>query len=322
MAESRYADTSDSNSKGITPSPLPLWEKVLEIVVLSVSTLLLVVVFIINGLAASPNADKYGFANQTARISDEFYLQVTPAGWTFAIWGIIYAWQCLWIIYSWSFVFRPSTPRTVSWITLLLYSCANVGNIIWIYVWGNNYPQIAFPFIALMWAFLLAAVGVETVHLYKVTPLMNSGMKNKVDLWITRLVVVNGICIYVTWLSVATLINFGIVLQYYANVDGGTTGTVILWLLSVEVLAYFALENTILDRFARFVFIVYPVLIWSLSGVLSAHWGREDPDTNPVLTLMILLLVILLFITRGVLWIIFAFLRPFGSTYLKLTTGK
>ena len=319
MAEDAADSANLSQDK--TSSP-PLWRKVVEIVSLIIASLVLLAVFITSGLAAAPNAENYGFANQTGAVSDEFYLQVTPAGWTFAIWGIIYTWQGLWILYSWSFVFRPSTPRTVSWITLLLYSCANVGNISWIYLWGNNYPQVAFAFIVLIWAALLAAVGVETVHLYKVTPLMSSGIKNKVDLWITRLLVVNGICIYATWVTVATLLNLGIVLQYYGDVADGTTGTVVLWLLSVEVLAYFALENTILDRFARFVFIVYPVLIWALSGSLSAHWGREDPVTNPVLTLMILLLVILLFITRGVLWIVFAFLRPLGSTYLKLTIDK
>jgi len=49
---------------------------VLEIVSLSLFTLSEVIVFIINGLANGPNASKFGFKNNTAEISDEFYTQV------------------------------------------------------------------------------------------------------------------------------------------------------------------------------------------------------------------------------------------------------
>ena len=286
---------------------ISVFSRVLEIVCLSVTTIVLLVVFITNGLSTGTVG---GFANATGEVSDMFSLQITPAGWTFSIWGIIYTWQVLWLLYAWSFVFRPSTPRTVSWISLLLYSCGNICNIIWIFVWGNNYPQIAFPFIFLIWAFVVAAISVETYHINKVSPVMLSNKKYKIDLWITRLLVPNGLVIYATWLTAATHLNFGIVLQYYANVSAVTTGAVMLWLLSALTLIYFALENTILDRYARFIFMVYPVLIWALTGVMSAHWGREDPDTNPVLTLLLLLLSIGLLLVRAVLVTIFAFRRP------------
>ena len=154
------------------------------------------------------------------------------------------------MVYALSFLFRPSTPCTVSWISLWLYTGTNVSGIIWSYVWGNTYQEIAFSLLFLMWAFILAAISVETVHLYRVTPDMKMSMKYKIDLWITRLLVVNGMCIYATWLTVATLLNFGIVLQYYAGVNETTTGAVMLWLLSVEVLAYFAVENTVFDSLA------------------------------------------------------------------------
>ena len=293
------------------------WRKVAYNVSLVVTSLVLLAVFAVNGLSALPDARKFGFANTTGQVSNEFYLQITPAGWTFAIWGIIYAWQLLWIIYAWSFVFRSSAPLTVSWISQLLYSCANVGNIVWLYVWGNNMPQISLPVIVPLWLCLIAAAGVQAVHIYRLT---SSLQNNKIDLWITRLLVTNGLAIYATWTTVATLINVGIVLQYYASFTAGNTGTLILWVLSLIVLGYFALENTVLDRFARFIFIVYPTLIWALSGVLSAHWGKEVPDTNPLLTLLLLVFSVVLFIVRSILVAIFAVFRPipYPSLYSKL----
>ena len=49
----------------------------LEIVALSLLSISEVVVFIVNGLSASPNASKLGFINATAEISDEYFTEVS-----------------------------------------------------------------------------------------------------------------------------------------------------------------------------------------------------------------------------------------------------
>ena len=293
--------------------PVPLWKKIVNLdnICLVVATVFLLGVFIISAISASPNAENFGFANSTGDVSNEFYLQTTPAGFTFSIWGVIFTWQALWMLYAWSYVFRPSTPRAISWITLLLYTCANTNTIIWLFVWGNNRTDVSLAFVFFAWAFLWAGIWVQSVHLHRLAPDMSSTLKRyKIDLWITRLLVTNGLVIYGTWLTVATLLNFGIILRYFADVSDVTTGAVVVWMLSVVALSYFALENTVLDRYARFIFMVYPVLIWALSGAMSAHWGREEPDTNPVLTLLLLLLSIGLLLARIALVTIFAFFRP------------
>ena len=46
------------------------------------------------------------FTQSTGAVSDENYLEITPAGWTFSIWGFIYAWQVLWIAYGLSTICR------------------------------------------------------------------------------------------------------------------------------------------------------------------------------------------------------------------------
>ena len=310
MATSEKSTLTLENNK---QAATPLWKKVVNLdnVCLVVATVFLLAVFIISAISATPDASKFGFANSTGDVSNEFYLQTTPASWTFSIWGVIFTWQALWMLYAWSFAFRPSTPRAISWLTLLLYSCANINTIIWLFVWGNNHTDVSFAFVFLTWAFLWAGIWMQGVHLHRQAPaMMSSVFKYKIDLWITRLLVTNGLVIYATWVTVATLLNFGIVLQYFADVNEVTTGAVVVWLLSLVAISYFALENTILDRYARFIFMVYPVLIWALSGVTSAHWDKEDPDTNPVLTLLLLLLAIVLLLTRAVLVTIFAFRRP------------
>ena len=305
--------SKDSNGPLVKENGLPAKIKkisVFEIISLSLTTVILLATFVVNGLAGSNDATKFGFKNGTGNISDEFYTEITPAGWTFAIWGIIYAWQVVWILYGWSFVFRPSFKKTITPIVYLLYGFTNISNIIWIYLWGNEYPQVAFPFLFLIAVSLWAAVGVEVVYLYKQLPLSDHTKWFKLNFYITQIVVVNGLAIYATWVTIATLINFSIVLQYYANLDGTDVGTAALSILTFLLSLYFILENTILDRFLRLVFIVYLVVIWALSGVLSAHYGDDENRRNSIFTLVLLILTIILFIIRFILWVMFAFFRP------------
>ena len=286
-----------------------LKSKIPYIASLSLSTVVLIIVFVVSGLANYPEPEKVGFKNKTGDISDMYYTQITPSGWAFSIWGIIYTWQALWTFYGWSHVIRMSFPITISPFTLIFYSCANIGNVVWIYVWGNNLPQYSFPVIIILGVALYAAIGFEAFHLYKTTALLESMQKFKIDLYLTRILVLNGLVIYATWVTIATLINFTIVLEYFADVSSTNSGTIALSLLTVEVVAYFILENTLLDSFARPVVMVYPVIIWALSAALDAHWGKEEDDRNSVFALTLLIFGVFLFVVRIILLIIFGFKR-------------
>ena len=301
--------------------------QIAELVSLIIATVALVIVFIVNGLAASPNAAEFGLGNGTTAVSNEHCVEITPAGWTFSIWGVIYAWQALWIVYGWSFVFRPSFPRSIVFLTYNFYTISSIFNIIWSYLWGNDYAQVGYPIIALFSIALYSTISVQAIWLYKVTPTLMTRTSYKVDLYITRFLVINGILVYTTWLTAATELNFAILLQDYSGYSSQTASTAALSVLTVVIVLYFVLENTILDRFLRFVFIVYPVLIWALSGILSAHWEPEydecyvldkipEPPTavNRSFTLGVLILTVVLFAVRIVLWVLFGLFRPLFKT--------
>ena len=274
---------------------------------LSLASLLMLAEIIVSILSGLGNANDFGFKNTTGNISDKYTTQITPAGWTFSIWGVIYLYQILWLTYAWSFALQPPKPYTIPWITFLIHAFSSVCTIVWLYVWGNDYPQVAFPVIVLVALALYFAEGFAAVYLYGQSPKVS-----KTEKVVANVLVINGIAIYATWLTFATLANFSIVLQYFAGVDAVTTGTAMLTVLTVEVVVYFALENTILDRYARYVFIVYPVLIYSLAGILSKHWNDVDRQ-NPIFTLVLEVVVCVLFIARIVLWILYHFFRPLPS---------
>jgi hypothetical protein len=292
---------------------------VAEGVGVGVASVVLLATLIINGLSASPDHQNFGFRNQTGAVSDTFYTQITPDGWAFAIWAIIYTWQVIWMAYGWSFVFRPSFTKTINPLVYVFYSLANVCNIIWIYLWGNELPQAAFPFIALIAFFNMCAIGVEVVHLYYQKPPTSIKLQkaNKIEYFLSEFVVVNGITIYATWVSIATLLNFTIVIQYYGGLNAADSSTISLSLLTVELLVYFVLENVFLDRFLRYVFMVYPVVIWALSAIVSAHADDPDAERNLIFTIILLVLAIILFCVRIVLIVIFGLFRPIKKVFVS-----
>ncbi len=302
-------------SEKVSPYRPTLTYRVLEFIFLLLTTIILGFTFLTNILS---NVQGAGFRNGTGEISDIFYTQITPAGWTFAVWGVIYTCQVIWIVYGWSFVFRPATPRAISFVTYIFYGFANLCNITWIYLWGNLYAQVAFGLIFLFSISLYATVIAQAIHLYRETTALSSTKKFMIDLYLSRIIVLNSVAIYACWLTAATQLNFVILLVYYCGVDATTGGTVGLSILLVAILVYFILENTILDRFARFVFVVYPLFIWAFSGIVSAQWGVEEDNRNAIFTVVLLVLCIVLFIARIILWIVFAFVRPLAVPKPKI----
>ena len=308
---------------------------VCEIVLLALTSVVYAADIVINVFATGRvgPVTRFGFKNQTGEV---YPTQVTPAGWTFAIWGLIYAWQVLWLVYAWSFVFRPRAQRTIFWGVYPAFLLVCVAIIGWFYTWGNEYPQGALPFILLMAILLYVAIGMLTYHLYRKTKdLEEEGQK--CDLWMTRIIVLNGLALYASWISVATCLNVGVVIQYYtppgtglgltegsgsaAGSGNGTSGglntpldvnsgTVTLALLAFIVVVYFILENTVLDRFTRFVLVAYPTVIWALAGAVQGQWNKHENPRNQIFSLVLLGVVVLLACIRVVLLIVFACVRP------------
>jgi hypothetical protein len=304
-----------------TESPNSILSIIIEIVCLVFVSFVTVLAFIINTFSAIGDPATFGFRNSTGNISDLYSTLITPDYWTFSIWSVIYVWQAIWLLYGWTFVFRPQFKKTITPLAYLVYSIANIGNIIWIYLWGNSFPEAAFPFLIIITIALWSTISIQVFYLYRIAskPPTKYLTAFKIDFYITQIVVVNGVVIYATWCSIATLINLSIVLQYFINVEDITTGIIALVILTIELGVYFTLENTILDRFLRFVFMTYVVVIWALLGVLSRNY-YEDPNLAPIATsiytLVLVCISVLMLVTRIILCVVFFLFRSTVITRL------
>ncbi|KAK5859416.1 hypothetical protein PBY51_020971 [Eleginops maclovinus] len=270
-----------------------------RIVVITVCTVVFIAVLIVNALAG---AGKGPFHSSTGNVSALYETEITPAGWTFSIWGVIYTWLALLVIYTTSYVFRGSWAQSLLPYTFYFCWMANLMlNMIWLLLWDRELMLVALVVLILMvitsyTALFCCCFATDYYGLWLQT-------YHRKDLFCLRALVQNGLALYTTWTSIASLINFSLVLHLW-GVAKSTAATASLCILFAEVVAWFLMENWLLDRWVRNILTVYPVVIVALLGNVFKHFNPDDPTPNSVFMVVLLVLACVLLISRliTVIW--------------------
>jgi len=190
----------------------------------------------------------------TAVVSDSNPTLVTPAGYVFSIWGIIY-------ILLGAFVIYQALPRRsnrgfaekIGWLFVL----SSIVNIVWIFFWQFEYLVVSVVLIFLLLATLIAIyvrLGVG---------------KSKVGLD-DRLAVHLPFSVYLGWITVASIANVATALVSL-NWDGAGISPVIWAILVVAV----ALVITTLMLITRKDIGYSLVIIWAFVGIAAKQSGNQ-----------------------------------------------
>ncbi|XP_071341244.1 uncharacterized protein [Trachinotus anak] len=226
----------------------------------------------------------YPFLSSTSNISDEFETEITPAGWTFTIWSIIYTFLALVLVYLFSGIFRKNVYGYVYCSPAVLPHgfyvawCLNMGlNTGWLLLWDRKLIPAALAFLILIALTNYIMIFFSCFGLHNFGAWLNK--YHKVDLWLHRVLIQNGIAIYATWTTIASLVNLAVLLKYNANMSQADAATVSLAILTVVLFVWFMLENTLLDKHVRFILTIYPVVIWAVTGVFTKN-GEVSSRNN------------------------------------------
>lgn len=151
----------------------------------------LLVTIVINGLAEWLPFNGI----TTGEISAKFPVKITPAPYTFSIWGLIYLLLLLFAIYQLS-PRRQSLVERIGY--LFMISCLfNVG---WILLWHYLYSQV--------WLSLIAMIGLLLSLIFIFHNIRIERNPSKSEQWLARL----PFNVYLGWISVATIVNVSVVL--------------------------------------------------------------------------------------------------------------
>ncbi len=186
----------------------------------------------------------------TGEISDRFQVYFVPAGYVFAIWGLIYLALIAYSIYQALPSQRQNSRlQRVGW--LYVVSCA--ANIAWLFLWHYEF---------FTWTIL--AMGVLLLCLIAIYLILGIGRSrvSATETWLTRV----PFSIYLGWITVATIAN-ATSLLYYLHWDG--------WGLAPEYWAVIMLAVatviTLLIRLTRGEVAYLAVIIWAFVGIAVEH---------------------------------------------------
>lgn len=181
-------------------------------------------------------------------ISDKYPTLITPAGYAFAIWSLIYFGLAAFTIYQ---MLPKNSARYAKIRTVYILNCA--ANCVWIYLW--HYEQILAS-LAVMFLLLGTLVFINVKLLET---------ESTAEYWLARV----PFNIYFGWITVAAILNFSVALVYLNVKTSDFTASV-----SASVLIVAATLLGIIIRF-KLVNVAYPITIaWALTAIAVKQSGR------------------------------------------------
>lgn len=151
---------------------------ILNIAFIVINVVFYIVLVFINATASSPAIGI--FKQATGNISDRHPVDITPAGWTFSTWGIIYTWQGLWILFSVVTIFlktdygrlylEPPVFTALFFAFIFLNYAFNIG---WLFIWDNEYFSAGFSVLALLTIALYIATVISHKNVYDAEVLLD-----------------------------------------------------------------------------------------------------------------------------------------------------
>ena len=210
---------------------------------------------VFNALSARGGPRNKLFPNTVSNISKRFHLEITPVGATFSIWGAIFAWQVIWILYTVSTVFRSGPATNILQNKFFIAFIANILTVIaWLFTWARAEGVISFVIILLGQIFLDAAIAFACYDLRVFLDDQKVYSQGKVDIWSQRFLVQNGLLFYGTWTTIATLINTAVVFAYYIGTSTKVASLISLSFLGFLAITWFMLENFVIQKYAEYTF--------------------------------------------------------------------
>jgi hypothetical protein len=213
----------------------------------------ILVTIIINILADALPINGLG----TGQISDTFHVYFVPAGYVFAIWGLIYIGLIAYAVYQVLPAQRenPRLQATGWWVVL-----GGLANCMWIFLW--HYQQ----FVGTLGAMLILLATLIAVYLR-----LGIG-QTKVstgETWAVRV----PFSIYLGWITVATVANISDVLDFLKWNQFGISAAGWMVIILGAVLVIAGLMN-FLRRDVAYAL----VLLWALAGI-AARFPQEGVVT-------------------------------------------
>lgn len=189
----------------------------------------------------------------TGQISDQFQVYFVPAGYVFAIWGLIYLALLAFMVYQ-ALPAQRENPRLRR--IGYLYAGTCLANSVWIFLWHWELFALTVP--------VMLALLVLLIMIYVRLGIGRTAVSSAAK-WCVHI----PFSLYLGWITVATVAN---VSQFLVSVDWGGWGIApVTWAIIMLLAA--ALIATLVSL-TRGDIAYIAVIVWAFIGIAVKQWGE------------------------------------------------
>jgi len=227
-----------------------------------------ILMVLVNGLAGSTTI--LG-GKDTAQISDANPTLITPAGYVFSIWGVIYILLGIFVVFQ----ALPSEKgkdykKDIGWLFVL----SSIFNIVWLFLWQFEYLGLSVVLMFLLLASLILVYLRLSIGKSKV------GFREKLAIHVP-------FSVYLGWITIASIANVTVTLVS-VNWDGfGISPET--WATLIVIVA---LLITMLVLGTRKDIAYGLVIIWALVGIAAGQSGNQNIVTLAEASAIIVLIAL------------------------------
>lgn len=219
-------------------------------------------------------------------ISKKYHVEANIIGWGHeTVWRLAYILLGICIIFicissclpvRYNILWRRPTLLSI-WF-LLSFNLNFIANILWVIFtnYETLWPMVVSALVITYSLYATLAFSYKSVH----DDLTQLEASSKILLWGVRILVQNVIALYATWLSIIWPLNLSLSLSFIGSFHtlvaiprGGLllseSSTLALVIILIQVMAWFTIENFIIERYCRYTFTVYPTVIFSMSAIIA-----------------------------------------------------
>lgn len=228
-----------------------------------------IVTILVNALAST------GLLNgkSTGSISDKYVTLVTPAGYVFSIWSVIYILLFVFVAFQ-ALSSQKDKPFQKQVGALFLLSC--IFNIVWIFLWQYEYITLSVP---LMFALLASLIA---IYLRVNVGKANVPMREKLAVHLP-------FSVYLGWITIASIADVAAALVSVSWDGFGISYET--WAILVTVVA---LIIALLVTFTRRDIGYDLVIIWALVGIAVKQSTNQNIVTTTEISAIIVAIALML----------------------------
>jgi benzodiazapine receptor len=217
----------------------------------SLNVLAFAVTVIVNALASSLALN----GRTTAEVSDLYFTLVTPAGYVFSIWGVIYVLLLIFAVFQ---ALPSQREKPFLQQISVLFILSSVFNVSWLFLW--HYDQIVLS-VALMFALLATLIA---IYMRLGIGKTSATLKEKAFVHLP-------FSVYLGWITVASIANVASALvSIQWNGFGLANDTWAVLVIAVALLITLTVIATRKD-------VAYSlVLVWALVGIAVNQSGYQN----------------------------------------------